>query len=130
MLTKAQGQRSLYALGHKLNLTSRTISLLYSMYGKRTEEVFALVEQRPELAHRIDAAHPYIQAQIVYAVQSESACTIDDVLSRRIRLTITDRVAAIDSAELTSRLMAQELGWTDLRRRGQKDWFVTRYKRG
>ncbi|HEY9776344.1 MAG TPA: glycerol-3-phosphate dehydrogenase/oxidase [Planktothrix sp.] len=121
-------QLSEFAQGAKL--PNETLALLYSMYGKRATEVVALMKERPELGKRISVGHSYIVAQIVYAVQNEAACTIDDVLSRRIRLTITDNQGALQSADLVSRVMAQELKWDERRRNGQKDWFTTRYKRG
>jgi glycerol-3-phosphate dehydrogenase len=69
-------------------------------------------------------------AQVAYAVRNEAAITIDDVLSRRVRLTITDRKAALRSADAVSRLMARELGWSEHRRQNQVIWFKALHERG
>ena len=48
----------------------------------------------------------------VYAVRCEMACTLRDVLARRIRLEVLDWQAALEAAPETARLMALELNWS------------------
>lgn len=95
----------------KLGLGEDTAAYLPTVYGKFTKQVLQLAA-KPNLSARLSAKHPYITAQVVYAVQEEAAATIEDVLSRRIRLTITDRQAALEAAPLVAKLMTAELGWT------------------
>jgi glycerol-3-phosphate dehydrogenase len=112
------------------SLPGETLATLYTMYGKLIDDVLALVKERPELAQPIAPGHPFIMAQVAYAVRNEAAITIDDVLSRRVRLTITDRKAALRSADAVSRLMARELGWSEHRRQNQVIWFKALHERG
>jgi glycerol-3-phosphate dehydrogenase len=99
-----------------LGLSSETASYLPTAYGANTEAVLTLVAEDSSLGEPVSGSHPYILAQVVYAVRSEAARTLDDVLSRRIRLSITDRTGALECADSVSRLLAAELGWTEAER--------------
>jgi glycerol-3-phosphate dehydrogenase len=103
-----------------------TAGYLLTAYGRRTREVLELVRADKALAGRISPKHPYIMAQVWYAVTAEGAMTIDDVLSRRIRLSITDGTAALKAAEPVSHLMAQLLGWSSETRAAQVEEFRER----
>lgn len=61
---------------------------LLSLYGARTPQVLALVEEFPELGEPIVPGQPDIKAQIVYSVQSELARTYVDICRRRTALSM------------------------------------------
>ncbi len=105
--------------------TSKT---LYAMYGKETEAVLELVRAQPELGQLVAPGHPYIMAQVAYAVRNEAAITIEDVLSRRIRLLNSDRAAALATADRVSKLMAGEMSWTEAQRLHNLDWFTHKFE--
>ena len=67
---------------------------------------------------------PYSKAEVVYAVRSEMARTVDDVLSRRTRARLLARDASAAAAPEVAALMAAELGWGDAERERQ----VERYR--
>lgn len=46
------------------------------------------------LLGRLHAAHPYLEAEVVFAREHEYALSADDVLERRLRLAFLDRAAA------------------------------------
>lgn len=79
-------------------------------YGSDEAEVEALIAAEPDLAKSIDAALPYTWGQVVYAVRSEMARTVDDVLARRTRTLLLDAQAAVRCAPEVAALMARELG--------------------
>lgn len=108
-----------------VGLTKRTGDYLPTVYGARTGEVLKLSFADESLCRLVAPGHPYIHAQVVYAVREEAALTIDDVLSRRIRLTIVDKQAALNAAFIVSSLMAAELGWTDEERRAELSKFTS-----
>jgi glycerol-3-phosphate dehydrogenase len=56
---------------------------------------------------------PYIKAEVVWAVRSEMALTLEDVLSRRTRALILDAAASMAIATDAADLMATELGQGD-----------------
>lgn len=81
-------------------------------YGDRAEQVASLTLERPELAERLHPDYPFLCAEIVYAARQEMACTIRDMLARRLRLEILDWQAVRAVTETTASLMAAELGWS------------------
>lgn len=85
---------------------------LTNSYGVRAENVTRLINNEPALAERLSTAHPFIGAEVVYAVQEEMAQTLPDVLMRRIRLGVVDWAAALVVLPVVTRLMARELGWS------------------
>ena len=68
---------------------------------------------------------PVLAAQVYWAVRHEMARTVDDVLSRRIRVLALDARAAIKMAPAVARLMAAELGRDRQWQRDQVAEFTT-----
>ncbi|MBK6931787.1 MAG: FAD-dependent oxidoreductase [Saprospirales bacterium] len=85
---------------------------LAANYGSRATQVAQLARDNPDLAGRLLPAYPYLRAEVVYAIRLEMACTLRDVLARRIRMEITDWAATLAAAPAAARLMARELNWT------------------
>ena len=79
-------------------------------YGSEADAIRALMQADLSLGQRIHPDHPSTAAEVVYAVRHEMACTVEDVLARRVRLLFTDAKAASECAEQVARLMAQEAG--------------------
>jgi glycerol-3-phosphate dehydrogenase len=79
-------------------------------YGSDAAELSALIAADADLAARIDPALPYIHAQVVYAVRSEMARTVEDVLARRTRALLLDAEAAVRCAGAVAAILARELG--------------------
>ncbi|MDO3695465.1 glycerol-3-phosphate dehydrogenase/oxidase [Wenyingzhuangia sp. chi5] len=92
--------------GHR-KLKSETNPL--AIYGTDEKLMKRLCSSNPELKEKIHPNHPYLKVQIVWAVQKEDAKTIEDVLSRRIRLLFLDAQASIESAEIVGNLLQKEL---------------------
>lgn len=86
-----------------------------TLYGRRAEEVRALVAADPALGERICEHNPEILAQVAYAVEREHAVTLGDVLLRRLPVGWS-RCAALDGAVRVAAVMASRLGWDDARR--------------
>ena len=83
-----------------------------SVYGSDEPEIRNLVEEKPYLGEKIIEGHPYIKAEIVWAVRNEMARTVEDVLARRLRVLFLDADTAIKMSPLVARLMADELGFS------------------
>jgi glycerol-3-phosphate dehydrogenase len=64
------------------------VNHLLTVYGARALEVLQLVDEAPDLAVPLVAGLPDIRAQVVYAVRSEMALTLVDILRRRMMLAI------------------------------------------
>jgi glycerol-3-phosphate dehydrogenase len=79
-------------------------------YGSDAGAIRGLIAGDPRLAEPIDEDLPYSFAQALYAVRSEMARTLEDVLSRRTRSLLLNSSAAVRAAPRVAALMAEELG--------------------
>jgi glycerol-3-phosphate dehydrogenase len=79
-------------------------------YGTEATAIRALTHSDPALGQRLHTDHPHTLAEVVHAVRHEMACTVEDVLARRVRLLFVDARAAMGSAEKVARIMAKEAG--------------------
>lgn len=84
---------------------------LLGRYGTLADEVFALVNEEPKLGLPLPAADDYLKAEIVYACTHEGARHLDDVLTRRTRISIETFDRGARSARECAELMAGVLGW-------------------
>ncbi|GAA2781371.1 glycerol-3-phosphate dehydrogenase [Saccharopolyspora taberi] len=88
---------------------------LLDRYGSEIHEVLGTAENSPELLKPVPAAPNYLQAEVVYACSHEGALHLEDVLTRRTRISIEYPHRGVDCAEPVARLMAGVLGWDDER---------------
>jgi glycerol-3-phosphate dehydrogenase len=79
-------------------------------YGTDAADVQRLVTADASLGARLDPRLPYTGAQVVYAVRTEMARTVEDVLARRTRALFLDADAARAAAARVATLMEAELG--------------------
>jgi glycerol-3-phosphate dehydrogenase len=79
-------------------------------YGSDAVYLRNLIDADPEMGEKLHPKLPYLKAEVVWAVRSEMALTLDDVLARRTRSLILDTSASMAVASDTAQLMAAELG--------------------
>ena len=92
-----------------------TVDHLLSRQGDRIYEVLDLIKEDVSLAELIDPRLPYVRAEAVHAVRFEAALHLEDVLTRRTRLSIESPDRGTDSALQVAELMARELSWDQRR---------------
>jgi glycerol-3-phosphate dehydrogenase len=85
---------------------------LLGRYGSLVEEVLDLVKKDPDLGAPVEGAEDYLCAELVYAASHEGARHLEDVLTRRTRISIETFDRGIAAAPVAARLMAGVLGWT------------------
>ncbi|APU17399.1 glycerol-3-phosphate dehydrogenase [Actinoalloteichus fjordicus] len=88
---------------------------LLDRYGSLIHQVLAQAKGRPELLRPIPSAPDYLQVEVVYAAGHEGALHLEDVLTRRTRISIEYPHRGIECAESVARLMGEVLGWDDAR---------------
>ena len=88
-----------------------TVEHLLSRQGDRIYEVLDLIKEDVSLAEPIDPHLPYVLAEVVHAVRFEAALHLEDVLTRRTRLSIESPDRGTNSALRVAELMARELNW-------------------
>ena len=81
-----------------LGLSEAVAKLLVRQHGDHAPDVLSLVAEDPTLGERLSPAADHIAAEVVYAARAEGAATLDDVFSRRTRLSLRDREAAMPAA--------------------------------
>jgi glycerol-3-phosphate dehydrogenase len=113
----ADGFHALWNQRHRLaegaGLHVARIEHLLRRYGTQTTELLDAVAARPELGQPILGADAYLAVEVWYAVAHEGALHLDDVLTRRTRISIENRDRGVASAEPVAMLMAEVHGWDD-----------------
>lgn len=80
-----------------------------AMYGSDAPAIQQLEQSEPELANVLHPALPYTAAEVVWAVRSEMARTVEDVLARRTRALFLNANAAVEMAPAVAKRIALEL---------------------
>ena len=93
-------------------LAVETVTHLLNRYGSLISEILVIIKEQPKLTKRLDSDLPYIKAEIIYAASHEGAQSVDDVISRRTRLSFEAINHAEHLAEEVATLIAPVLGWS------------------
>jgi glycerol-3-phosphate dehydrogenase len=129
-LVGAEGFRALWnqraRLADQSGLHVTRIEHLLRRYGSRIHELLALIAERPELGEPLPHADDYLKAELLYAASHEGALHLDDVLTRRTRISIETWDRGVESAETAARLMAEVLGWTEEDVRREVEYYRAR----
>jgi glycerol-3-phosphate dehydrogenase len=116
-LAGAEGYHALWnsraRIAARVGLHVARIEHLLNRYGSLTEEILDLIERTPELGRPLPGADDYLKAEIVYACTHEGARHLEDVLTRRTRISIETFDRGTRSARDCAQLMAGVLGWDE-----------------
>ncbi|MBE9128729.1 MULTISPECIES: glycerol-3-phosphate dehydrogenase [unclassified Coleofasciculus] len=96
---------------YRTSLPLAVVHHLFSVYGARALEILALTDEEPELAEEILPGLPDIKAQIIYAVRSEFAQTLVDILRRRTFLAMYANYG-LDLLPVLTQTLSRYCGWT------------------
>ncbi|MEU8822226.1 glycerol-3-phosphate dehydrogenase/oxidase [Streptomyces sp. NPDC048636] len=114
-LVGAVGYKALWnaraRIARRSGLHVARVEHLLNRYGALAEEVLELIAQDPTLGEPLQAADDYLRAEAVYATSHEGARHLDDVLTRRTRISIETFDRGTRSAREVAELMAGVLGW-------------------
>ncbi len=102
------------------------VNHLISRHGDRINEVLDLITADESLGGLIDPDLPYLRAEVIHAVRFEAALHLEDVLTRRTRLSVETWDRGTDSALQVAQLMAEELGWDESQVRREVEHYVKR----
>jgi len=92
------------------------IEHLLSRHGSRVAELLDRIRERPELGEPIEGAESYLAVEAHYATAHEGALHLDDVLTRRTRISIETFDRGLAAARPIARLMGEVLGWDEATR--------------
>jgi glycerol-3-phosphate dehydrogenase len=98
-------------------------SRLAQRHGTEAPEI-AEIGKSLDLLRPLVPGRPFLEAEVAWAVRQELALSVDDVLSRRLRLSpeLGDGRAA--AADRVASIMARELGWDERACERQRDAYL------
>jgi glycerol-3-phosphate dehydrogenase len=82
-------------------------------YGTEARFVSDILQPNPSLVKPIVEGLPYTEAEVVYAARHEMARTVEDVLSRRMRVRLMARDASASAASRVGEILKAELHLSD-----------------
>jgi glycerol-3-phosphate dehydrogenase len=88
-----------------------SVEHLLNRYGSLIDEVLTPGIQDPALLERLAPELPYLKAEILYAVTHEGARSIDDVLSRRTRISFESKDQGLGVVDVVADLISEALEW-------------------
>ena len=104
-------------IAQESGLDVKTVEHLLNRHGSLISEILEIIDEQPKLAGTLDSALPYIKAEIVYAASHEGARSVDDVISRRTRLSFEAVNHGVHLADEIAALIAPVLGWSTKERK-------------
>lgn len=103
-------------LARESGLHVNRIRHLLDRYGSLITEILDLLRERPDLGEPLEGAEEYLRAEATYAASHEGALHLDDVLTRRTRISIETFDRGLRAAPTVAELMGEVLGWDDATR--------------
>ncbi|MFF4620016.1 glycerol-3-phosphate dehydrogenase/oxidase [Nonomuraea jabiensis] len=129
-LAGAEGFQALwnsrYRIAHTSGLHVARIEHLLQRHGSMIDEVLELVEREPSLGRPLAGADDYLRAEIVYAATHEGARHLNDVLTRRTRISIETFHRGLAVAQEAAELMAGPLGWDSEQVKREVEYYTKR----
>ncbi|WP_237690248.1 glycerol-3-phosphate dehydrogenase/oxidase [Nocardioides panacisoli] len=101
------------ALAQRSGLHVTRIEHLLERYGTLVGELLELIADDPDLGEPLPGAEDYLRAEVVYAVTHEGARHLDDILTRRLRVSIETFDRGLDAAPHVADLVRGPLQWDD-----------------
>jgi glycerol-3-phosphate dehydrogenase len=101
------------SLADRSGLPVERIEHLLGRYGSAIREVLDIVAEHPELGEPLEHAPRYLKVEAYYAVSHEGALHLDDILARRLRVSVDTWDRGVDVAAEVAGIVAPVLGWDE-----------------
>lgn len=79
------------------------------IYGTDRKNIEALIMEDPELNVKLHPSFPHVKAEVVWFIKNEMAETVEDILSRRLRVLFIDAQAAMEMSKTVASILAKAL---------------------
>lgn len=113
-------------LAAQSGLTVSRVEHLLDRYGSLALEVLDLIAAEPDLAEPLPGAEDYLQAEAVYAVTHEGARHLDDILTRRMRVSFETFDRGVGAAPHVAELVRGHLRWDAEQLQREVDHYLKR----
>jgi glycerol-3-phosphate dehydrogenase len=100
-------------LARRTGLHQVRVEHLLRRYGSCVDELLELIAADKSLGDPIPGADDYLRVEAVYAASHEGALHLDDVLTRRTRISIETWDRGVSAAPDVAALIAPVLGWSE-----------------
>ena len=108
--TRREGDERMRVIGARAGVDPAASSALYHRHGDRAPEVLrTCLAEEDGLAPLVDGL-PYLRGEVRWAVRHELACTVADVLRRRMRVAVRHRAAGGAAVAGVAAILDEELG--------------------
>lgn len=114
------------ALATRHGLHPYRLRHLLDRYGSSVHQVLALAAARRDLLAPLREAPDYLRVEVVYAAGHEGALHLEDVLTRRTRISIEYPHRGEACAAEVADLMGEVLGWTSAARHREVELYLAR----
>jgi glycerol-3-phosphate dehydrogenase len=129
-LVGAEGYRALWnqrrALAATYGVHVARIEHLLNRYGSCTHELLEMIRSDPSLANPLPGADDYLAVEARYAVTHEGSRHVDDILTRRTRISIEAWDRGVAAAPVVADLMADILGWDEAQKNREVELYLVR----
>jgi glycerol-3-phosphate dehydrogenase len=113
-------------LARRHGVTVGAVEHLLERYGSLTLELLASIDADPRLGQPVKGAPEYLAAEIAYAASHEGALHLEDVLTRRARISIETVHRGLESVEDVADILSAVLGWDAAARRREVEHYKAR----
>jgi glycerol-3-phosphate dehydrogenase len=129
-LAGAEGYRALWNQRRTLAVTHgihvARIEHLLNRYGSCIFELLDMIREDPSLAAPLPGADDYLAVEARYAVTHEGARHVEDVLTRRTRISIEAWDRGVAAAPTVAGLIADVLGWDEAQKEREVEVYLIR----
>jgi len=94
-------------------------------YGSDRKHIEDLLHKQPELNEKLHPNFPHTAAEVVWSLRNELAETVEDILSRRLRMLFIDANAAVEMSARVAAIIAKEIGADQNWEQNQISMFTT-----
>jgi glycerol-3-phosphate dehydrogenase len=101
-----------HLLAERSGLHEVRIEHLLGRYGSMMGELLELIAEDPSLGEPLSGTEDYLRAEVMYAASHEGARHLDDVLTRRTRISIETFHRGTQSCVEAAGLMQKVLDWS------------------
>ncbi|MGH3745452.1 MAG: glycerol-3-phosphate dehydrogenase/oxidase, partial [Mycobacteriales bacterium] len=98
------------AAAEALGLDEEVAVTLTRQQGEAAASVLSIVAEEPSTGRPLSPSAAHLMAEVVQAARHEGAACLDDVFSRRMRLSLRSRDAGLPSAAAAASMLAAETG--------------------